>query len=256
MTVHEDIVKHAEAGYPKEVCGLVIKSGKKTRYIPCTNESDSVDNFKISAMEYSLAEDQGEIVQIVHSHPDYPSSPSEADLVSCEESNIPWLIVSVREGKYADETLVKPTGYIAPLIGRMFYHGVLDCYTIIEDFYARELGIKLPHPDRDDDWWHKGLDLYMANYSDAGFEVVKAGSLQYGDVILMQIRSPVANHGAVYIGENEIKESPGLHRVPNAMLHHLHGRLSERAVYGGHYLDSTRAILRHKEINDRSGKDN
>lgn len=248
MSVHEEIIKHAEAEYPKESCGLVIKSGKKTRYIPCVNQSGALDNFKISALEYSLAEDQGEIVQIVHSHPDAPATPSEADLVSCEASGLPWLIIEVREGKYASEALIQPSGYVAPLIGRMFHHGVLDCYTIIEDFYSRELGIELPKYQRDDDWWKHSQDLYMHNFKSAGFIEVKDGTLQYGDVILMQIRSPVANHGAVYIGDNEIKESPGLHKVHDAMLHHMHGRLSERAIYGGHYKDSTRAILRHERL--------
>ncbi|WP_043946890.1 NlpC/P60 family protein, partial [Ralstonia solanacearum] len=41
-----------------------------------------------------------------------------------------------------------------------------------------------------------------------------------GDVILMQVRAPVPNHAAVYLGGVQ-------------MLHHLHGRLSSRDVYGG-----------------------
>jgi hypothetical protein len=32
------------------------------------------------------------------------------------------------------------------------------------------------------------------------------------------------------------------------MLHHLYGRLSERVVYGGHWQEITRAVLRHKDM--------
>ena len=59
------------------------------------------------------------------------------------------------------------------------------------------------------------------------------------DVILMQIRSQngVPNHAAIYLGDGLI-------------LHHLHGRLSSRDIYGGYWQEVTRHILRYK--NDES----
>ncbi|MNC75892.1 NlpC/P60 family protein [compost metagenome] len=54
-------------------------------------------------------------------------------------------------------------------------------------------------------------------------------------MIVMQIQAPEPNHAAVYIGD-------GL------MIHHLHGRLSERAVYGGYWQERTILTLRHKEL--------
>ena len=45
-----------------------------------------------------------------------------------------------------------------------------------------------------------------------------------------------------------LREAPELHPVPQAMLHHLYGRLSERVVYGGYWQDVTCAIVRHKDL--------
>ena len=50
-------------------------------------------------------------------------------------------------------------------------------------------------------------------------------------MILMAVRSPVANHAGIYLGSRPLAEAPGLYPVPNAMLQHLYGRLSERVVY-------------------------
>ena len=122
-------------------------------------------------------------------------------------------------------------GWRAPLLGRMFFHRVLDCYTLVRDYYQRERGIELLDFEREDDWWHKGQDLYMQGFERAGFAPLARGeALQPGDVILMQVRSPVANHAGVYLGHTGLQEQPGLHPVPHAMLHHLYGRLSERVV--------------------------
>ena len=64
----------------------------------------------------------------------------------------------------------------------------------------------------------------------------------------MAVRAPVANHAGVYLGTSGLAEAPDLHTVPNAMLQHLYGRLSDRVVYGGYWQECTRAIVRHKDL--------
>ena len=66
--------------------------------------------------------------------------------------------------------------------------------------------------------------------------------------ILMAVRASVANHAGVYLGTSGLAEAPDLHPVPNAMLQHLYGRLSDRVVYGGYWQECTRAIVRHKDL--------
>lgn len=236
---------HAISVYPAESCGVIIGKDARELYVPCRNKASGGSHFIMSPEDYADAEDQGEIIAIVHSHPDWPAEPSEADKVACEASGLPWIIVSVRNGEAQEIERIAPTGYQAPLLGRLFYHGVLDCYSLVRDFYHRELGIDLPDFERANGWWEGDEELYLDNFKIAGFHEVKDESLEPYDVILMQLRSKRTNHAGIYLGEQALKEKPDLHRVPNAMLHHVYGKLSERVVYGGYWREITRMVIRY-----------
>lgn len=230
------IQQHAEKEYPLECCGLVIKDGRRQRYIPCTNTvppNEDVKlgpeyNFAICPHEYAAAEDIGEIIFIVHSHPNETSRPSPLDEALCEESGLPWVIISWPEG---DVRIIAPTGDV-PIIGRHFVHGVWDCYGLIRDWYKQERGIELPNFKRTDEWWLRGENLYRLHYAEAGFVAHKT-LLQIGDVILMQYQAPEDNHAGIYMGD-------GL------MLHHLYGQTSRLVPYGGVWQERTTLTLRHK----------
>lgn len=224
---------HAADEYPRECCGLVVVVKGRERYVRCKNLAAGTEHFILDPSDYAAAEDIGDVVAVIHSHPDAPATPSEADLVSCEATGLPWHILSWPAD---DVRSIEPTGYQAPLVGRTFAHGVLDCWSLVRDFYARELRIDLPDFERRDDWWAHGENLYMDGYPKAGFVAVSQDSPEMvGDVILMQRRAEVPNHAGVYLGG-------GL------MLHHMHGRLSTREVYGGYWREITRCILRHRSI--------
>jgi proteasome lid subunit RPN8/RPN11 len=232
--------KHAEDCYPNECCGLIAVVKGREKYFPCENKSNNKDHFLLSPEDYSVVEDQGEIIAICHSHPDAPATPSQADRVSCETSRLEWYIISVdKESSIASGEIVSltPSGYVAPLVGRTFSHGVLDCYALIRDWYKQEKNIDLLDFDRQDEWWNDSVsNLYMDGFPKAGF--INTGQhtdLEVGDVLLMQIRSKnnVPNHAAIYIGASTI-------------LHHLYGRLSSRDIYGGMWQEYTRAVLRYK----------
>mgnify|MGYP003704446663 CR=1 FL=1 len=80
-----------------------------------------------------------------------------------------------------------------------------------------------------------GQNLYLDNFGSAGFEAlgsVQSEDMEVGDVLLMQVASPVPNHAAIYLGDGLI-------------LHHLQGRLSSRDVYGGYWQKITTHTLRH-----------
>lgn len=227
------IREHAAQQYPREACGLVIVAKGRERYVPCRNLAQGTEHFVMDPQDYAAAEDAGDVIAVVHSHPDAPATPSEADMVSCEATGLPWHILSWPAD---DFRTIEPSGYQAPLVGRTFAHGVLDCWSLVRDFYARELAIDLPDFERRDDWWAKGENLYIEGYPKAGFVHLNQDTPEkIGDVILMQRRADVPNHGGVYIGN-------GL------MLHHMHGRLSTREVYGGYWREITRCVLRHKTL--------
>lgn len=219
---------HAAVEFPRESCGLVVVRRGRQRYIACRNIADQTEHFVLHPEDYANAEDQGEVLLVVHSHPNGAPEPSQADLVGCEKTDVPWLIVNHPVGHYR---IVEPSGYRAPLVGRQFVHGVLDCYSLIQDYYRETLAIELPDFERPPLWWTKGLDLYRQHFEEAGFVVVQ--DLREHDGILMQSASPVPNHGAVYLGHNQI-------------LHHFMDRLSSRDIYGGYWHKITVMVLRHR----------
>lgn len=232
------IREHAIRAYPHECCGLVVVSRGRELYVECSNAATGGDHFILPAQEFADAEDRGAVVAVVHSHPDAPAAASEADRSACEASGLTWHIIEVRRddaGAVAVGELVtiEPCGFQVPLVGRSFAHGVLDCYTLIRDWYRAERGIALRDFSRTDDWWTLGDDLYMRHYREAGFEPLGEGAmLQAGDVIIMQVRADVPNHAGVYLGDG-------------TMLHHLYGRLSSRDPYGGYWREITRIVVRY-----------
>ncbi len=240
QTTLQAIQAHAIAEYPRECCGLIVAAGNGEAYIPCRNVATTPsEHFRLPAEDFADAEDVGEVLAVVHSHPNAPAAASDADRVMCEASGLPWHIVSVGQVTGADPECgdlqtIEPCGYEAPLVGRQFAHGQLDCYSLVRDFYERELGIQLSQYEREDDWWDKGQDLYnLSRLRAEGFDLIE-GEPQRGDMVLMQIRSPVPNHAGVYLGDGQL-------------LHHMHGRLSEVITYGGMWAERTRYIVRHKE---------
>lgn len=245
MNYKDAICSHAEAEYPKESCGLLVLLDGQIVYFPCNNTAVTPsEHFRISAEDWAKAEDAGEVVGVVHSHPDYPPEPSEADRVGCEQTGVTWYIQEVRGGVGVRLNCFSPTGYRAPLIGREFVHGVLDCLSIILDFYSREMGIELGQYDREDGWWDNGKDYYRELLPKAGFFPVD--ELQHGDIVLMQIRSKVPNHAAIYLKDGRLKSEP-CYPQDNMILHHCYGRLSRRDTYGGYWSDVTVGYWRHKD---------
>jgi proteasome lid subunit RPN8/RPN11 len=108
-SAYEGIIKHAESGYPNEVCGVLIgKDSEITSFKECRNlnEERARDRYELDPLSFKEADDWArtnalEILGIYHSHPDHPSRPSEFDR---ERAWPDWtyLIFSIHNGKYSD----------------------------------------------------------------------------------------------------------------------------------------------------------
>lgn len=76
--------------------------------------------------------------------------------------------------------------------------------------------------------------MYVDNLPNEGFKPIPVEDVQPGDLILMQLGSPLPNHAAIYLGDQII-------------LHHVQNRLSSRDVYGkGYYAKNTVSGYRHE----------
>lgn len=241
------VQQHAAAEYPREACGLLLAVGRKQIYFPCENvATDPTEEFRIASEQYAQAEDQGQVIGIVHSHPDATSRPSPRDLAMCEATGVPWHILSWPEG---DLCTITPTGDTA-LLGRPFVHGAWDCWQVCADWYQREWGLQFPAYAREDGWWEQadGPSLYEQAFEAAGFYQVD--SPERGDMIVMAVgRTVHPNHAGIYLGSDPKlpSEHAEVYGPGPFLLHHLYGRPSEIIIYGGPWHDRARLILRHKE---------
>ena len=230
-TLQQQILEHARAEFPREACGLVAVVKGRRRYFPCRNIAETPDeHFILDPTNYAETEDKGEIVAVIHSHPTTNHNPSQADRVACEKSGLPWHIINPQTEQWG---YCEPAGFELPYVGREFSFGVVDCYSLCRDWYGREFGLKLSDYDRRDKFWLRGENLYLDNFASEGFREIPLEELQYGDMILMQLESPLPNHAAIYLGDQQI-------------LHHVQGRLSSRDIYGGYYWKSTAKAIRHE----------
>ena len=221
---------HANECHPRESCGLIVMKAEPT-YMACNNISITMEDFRIQPSQYAEIEDQFEILAIVHSHPNSSPEPSMADRVGCENSGLPWVIVSAADGSVHQ---FEPCGYEAPYLERPFVMGVLDCFALARDWYKRERQIILPNPHRELNFWRDPTKNYFVdNLMSSGFESLPIGTRpEVGDAFLMQIRGVIPNHCAVYIGDGLI-------------LQHCLGQLSQRYTYGGTWAHVTTHHLRH-----------
>lgn len=216
---------------PAEMCGLLYVAKGRQHFMQCKNIAATPDeHFIIDSTDYQAAEDCGEIIAIVHSHPATPPYPSPADRIACNRCGVPYVIVNPKTKQWGECT---PSDYELPYIGRQFSFGIVDCYSLVRDWYQREWNITLDDFNRRDRFWERGENLYVDNYKSQGFRQVPKDEMQYGDLILMQLGSDLPNHGAIYIGDQRI-------------LHHVQARLSSMDVYGGYWWKNTAMVLRHE----------
>lgn len=239
------ILSHAEECFPLECCGVIVDD----YYVPCRNISQHQDQFEIHPEDLASVEDVGQIRAYVHSHPNASARASELDMLQIELHQKPWVICAYPDIEFQ---VYEPCGYQAPLIGRNYIHGIQDCYSIVRDFYERELGIHLIDFERQDKWWEskEGQSLYLDGFSQAGF--VEVREPQYGDVMLCWVgRTEHVNHAVIWLGgKTDFRSEDSEACIGSSIiLHHPYGRKSVREVFGQQWQERVEKVVRYAKNN-------
>lgn len=128
------------------------------------------------------------------------------------------------------------------LEGRYFDWGRKDCLALFRDLYRDQFGIEITDYARPTNWNSEMIDLIRACYEREGFDMIprdqmKAKDLRIGDVACIAVGSGVANHFAVFVGDNKI-------------VHHKANTFSNSELFRDFWKGSTAFYLRHPDVPD------
>ena len=233
MSWKDDALVHAKDQDPKEAVGLLLNIRGKQKYYPCQNLAlTNHQEFILNPEDYAKADNLGEIIAVVHSHPSTPPYPSQADRISCEQSKLPWHIVNPKTEEWGQ---CNPEGYVPNLLGRPWVWGVTDCWSLVVDWYKKEKNIELKDYARTMTPQEFLENPLFEDYAwRTGFRELRPDEpCKEGDVLLMSIMYPTLNHVAIFLGD--------------MVLHHLADRLSCREPYSEWLLKCTGKRYRYAQ---------
>lgn len=236
--INEQIIKHAERVFPLEACGLILDTGGNTVVLECENIAPPRDevnpgpeaSFLIDPLTFAM--NSKNVIAVYHSHPNRSPKPSEADMAAAERCKLPFLIISYPSGEMF--TYTPHNRAPAAYEGRSFVYGVMDCLTLVADYYHQEFGLSLNEGDRKVwGWWEDSANAnaFINGFKAQGF--VEVSEPRKGDLVIMNLQSIYPNHAAIYMGNSVI-------------LHHpTQSSLSISEVYGHYWRKHTSCFLRH-----------
>lgn len=202
------LITAAQSAAPAEICGLILTGETPPQLVPLPNQaSDPTCQFELAAADFAPYADRVDVA-LYHSHPNGPPYPSEADLALAQHLARPCFIIALSP-EAAPEIIRYGPPQPLDLPHRIFRHGVTDCYGLIRDYYHETYEITLPDQPRRWGWWDTGDDFYRDQFAAFGFEQLAPETApQTGDIFVAQMRSPVPNHGGIYVGGGLILHHP------------------------------------------------
>lgn len=232
---------HAHEDMPHECCGVLIKNPitKKISIFRCKNISETPEKCFIMRNQDIHIHGLDNIIAFYHSHPNGIDF-SLADIAFSEKLKKICILYSVQENLFKE---YKPCGAKLPYVGRPYFLGTLDCFTLFQDYYRRELNIYLDSNiddyeecvysrlrSKDFDYTKVNVNSLNDYFLSHDFQEVETPKKH--DIIITkapQIKFPV--HILVYLGENKV-------------LHHFR-EFSEIENYSNAYKRLTTNIYRH-----------
>ena len=223
----QDLIFWFADGYaPQEMCGAIADiHDKGRRFFAIDNIAENPEEtFEMNPKGWQALAADGEIVAVVHSHPNGEPFLSGADRQMQIQTGLPWIL--------AVGGRLKQFRCCPHLRGRVFEYGKADCGALIRDAFML-MGIDLPDHTRgdiDDDAEHEYL---RKHFERVGFVRVSDG-LRGGGVILTSYGGH-ANHAALYLGDGQI-------------LHHAYNQLSRREPFNQWWSERVHSVWRLHEF--------
>src|SRR6185369_204360 len=108
QAIHEDMIAHAQEGFPLKVCGILGGSGDTvSAFYRMTNTDASNEHFMMAPKEqFAVVKDLRAkglaMLAIYHSHPETPARPSEEDIRLALTPDVSYLIISLADAGKPD----------------------------------------------------------------------------------------------------------------------------------------------------------
>lgn len=232
MIINNNIKKEIEdfalANKPDEVCGFVLSNNGEYSVFKCQNISYSKKNHCIlNPFDYIRASKLGKIVAHFHSQED--KNASLLDNINAFNHQIHSIIYSWKFKKFS---LIEPT--LEPYLNKDYESGVSDCYSLVRDYFKKELNIQLNDYNRNEEWWNENPNLIVDNFKkELGIEV-NIQDIKKNDLIVFNIFG-VSRHFAIYLGGDFILHHP---RNEKSVINELNDKLKKRVSL----------VIRHKDL--------
>ena len=234
MNWKEKAAKHAKECLPKECCGLLAIVKGKEIYFPCKNlANDQISYFIIDPDDWAKAEDSGELVGLIHSHPKGSIFPSDNDKAACEYLGLPFHIYSP---EMDDWYSFKPSGYKpSSIIGRTWIWGAADCWTIVVDYF-KDKGIDVVDMIRPKSPYEMLTNNKFETEIPSCNFVEVDDDIREDDLLLFSMGKSKGCHVGIYVGDQMV-------------LHHQVDRLSSKDLLDSQMQKSIYKKYRHVENN-------
>lgn len=204
--IEEAIERVCRKNFPNESCGVILYSGQVIE-LPNVSKNPK-ESFSISILDfYKLKEDTK---YVFHCHTKINKyldirTPSLQDCLSQENLQIPFLIAGF-DGIIYTSTIELPTPLNKDFLDRPYIYGISDCGYLMRDYYWFTHNILLEidpkQAVRPKNEWADAVKttLIKNNFIDLGCDTI----LQEADIIIESVDGDFGNHGAIYLGNNQV----------------------------------------------------
>jgi len=231
-----EIKAHALSHKDEEVCGFICFNNFTKEVYPCSNFHSSKSKFfTISPLDYVHAAKSGEILGVYHSHINDNLEFSLSDRLNSSNHSIPFILYNVGADKFVEYI---PDDYEIPYIGRNFSYGKSDCFTLVKDYYKKELGITIidNFENRTEKWFEENSDTFLIGWKRDNPKFIEVIQPRKHDILLFNyyrmIKAP--HHLGIYLGNG-------------TFLHHPRDKYSTIDLYSDSFIKKTFMILRYDE---------